>query len=182
MKHIRRAIALGILSLHALPAWAMRSRNESVTQTMVINAPVPVVWEALKTARVSNPERKRVVSVNGSDYTIEEVFPKIPVLGDVTCRYIEHEIEGKKVEYQMISSDKFVAFEGEWDLSPVNAGKQTTLTLSSFVDTGCHLPFAANITRERTKTSVSTRLNAVKELIAMNFNRPGAHLANCATK
>ena len=65
----------------------------------------------------------------------------------------------------MINSDKFVAFEGEWALTPVNAGQQTALTLSSYVDTGLHLPFSANLTRDRTKNSVETRLNAVKGLI-----------------
>lgn len=171
MKNIGKAVALGIISLSALPVSAMKNRNASVTETMVLNAPLPLVWNAIRTARLGDPEHRRLISTNGSDYVMEETFSKIPIIGCATCRYSEHEIAGNKVEYQMISSDKFVAFEGEWALTPVNAGKQTALTLSSFVDTGLHLPFSANLTRDRTKSSVETRLNGVKGLIEDKLSR-----------
>jgi len=163
MHNILRAIAFGLVSLSVLPVCAMKNRHEFVSQTMVVNAPMPFVWEAIKIARMSDPAHRRVISTNGSDYIVEETFSKIPVLGNVKCRYAEHETDGRKVDYQMISSDKFIAFEGEWELHPLNAGTQTALTLSSFVDTG--LPFGSDITRDRTKNSVATRLNAVQVLV-----------------
>ncbi|MBU6453287.1 MAG: SRPBCC family protein [Cyanobacteria bacterium REEB67] len=170
MKIFRKTVVFGMLLCGSLPlagaACAMDSRRDMVSDTVVINAPASQVWDAIKTARAGDPRHRRIVSNQGPDYVIEETFTKIPALGNVNCRYAEHEIADKKLEYQMISSDKFVAFNGVWELSPIDTGRQTALKLSSFVDTGLHLPFADKITKDNTLRSVDLRLSEVKDVLA----------------
>ncbi|CAN5276188.1 hypothetical protein BH11CYA1_BH11CYA1_09940 [soil metagenome] len=163
MKNTLKAIICSMILFNALPVRAQDPHF--VSATLIVNAPMTAVWAALKTQRGADSARRRVISNQGSDYVVEETFTKIPVLGQAVCRYSEHEIPGKGIEYKMISSDKFTAFEGEWHLQALAAG-QTAVTLNSYVDTGLHLPFAAAITRENTKKSVDLRIKDIVQLVA----------------
>lgn len=155
-------VLVGVLLSGNLPALSLNDSTNYVTNTVILDAPPTQVWDAIKAARASDPAHRHVVSSNGPDYVIEETFNKIPMLGQVSCKYAEHEVADKKLQYKMISSDKFIAFNGEWELNSIGSGKQTALTLTSFVDTGCKLPFADKITRDSTKKSIDGRLAAVK--------------------
>ena len=166
MNKLGLLVMVGVICGGNLPAFSMNGTSDLVTNTVILDAPPSQVWDAIKAARASDPSHRRVVSYSGTDYVIEETFNKIPMLGSVNCKYVEHELSDKKLQYKMISSDKFVAFNGEWELCPVASGKQTALRLSSFVDTGIKLPFADKITRDSTKRSINVRLSEVKDELA----------------
>jgi hypothetical protein len=162
MKKLGLLVMVGVLFCGNTAAIAMNGASDQVTNTVVLDASPTEVWDAIKAARSCDPAHRHVVSNIGPDYVVEETFNKIPMLGNVSCKYKEHEIADKKLQYSLISSDKFVAFNGEWELCPLNSGKQTALKLSSFVDTGIKLPFADKITRDSTKKSIDGRLAEVK--------------------
>jgi hypothetical protein len=164
MTYVRKMILCGLVcSFASLPAKASNT-DAVVSESATINAPVLDVWEAMKTIRKNDPAHRRVLSSGGGDYVVEEKFENIPVLGDATCTYKEHEIPMQKVQYSMIKSDKLKAFEGEWELSPSADGKQTTVKLSSRTDAGMRILFAERITRSRTAKSIAIRLAEVSEI------------------
>lgn len=163
MNNIGKLLVAGFTCINVLPAIAIDHPNY-VHESKVISAPIRVVWEAVKAQKVNDPEHRRVISTKGSVSVVEEKFSHIPVLGTATCQYSQEELSGNRLEYKMISSDKFVAFEGQWELKPTADG-QTSVTLSSFVDSGLRLPFADKITRANTKRSVSARLVEVEQWV-----------------
>jgi hypothetical protein len=163
MNNTGKILVFGFACLSTLPAFAI-DHHKYVQESKVISAPLKTVWQAVKAQKTNDPEHRRVISTNGTVSVVEEKFSHIPVLGTVTCQYSQAEIAGNKLEYKMISSDKFVAFEGEWELKQLADG-QTSVTLSSFVDSGLKLPFADKITRSNTKRSVTARLSEIEQWV-----------------
>ncbi|HEY9679822.1 MAG TPA: SRPBCC family protein [Drouetiella sp.] len=163
MAYVRKMILCGLISSFAsLPAFA-NDTDAMVSKSVTIDAPVKVVWEAIRTLRRNDPSHRKVLSSNTSDYVVEEKFDSIPVIGDAVCTYKEHETPMQRLEYSMIKSDKLKAFEGEWDLSPTADGK-TVLKLSSRTDAGIKIPFADKMTRCRTAKTIQHRLEEVREI------------------
>lgn len=166
MTYMRKVILFGLLcGFASLPADASNT-DAMVSNSALIDAPVKDVWEAMKIIRKNDPAHRRVISSGGGDYVVEEKFENIPVLGEATCTYKEHEIPMQRLEYSMVKSDKLKAFEGEWELTPCGDGKQTTVKLSSRTDAGIRIPFADRITRSRTAKSIAQRLEEVREIAA----------------
>jgi hypothetical protein len=174
MEKFGKAIISGIMfcSFSTLPiiqpAQASDLHPNSVSELEIIDAPLSAVWDAIKFQRTSEPQARRVISAsNGTghnnQYVVEETFSKLPVIGEVVCRYVENEISNRKLQYKLVSSSKFKAFEGEWELNPLASG-QTSVRLTSYVDTGLKLPFAGRITRDNTRKTVLARLERVEEL------------------
>jgi Polyketide cyclase / dehydrase and lipid transport len=156
-----------LLSLQCVvPSYAAENAGEQmVSQRAVLDAPVNVVWNALRKERMNDPQHRQVLSSGGGDYVIKERFEHLPVVGDATCTYKEHEVPMSKLQYQMVASDKLKAFEGVWELTP-HAGNKTVLQLSSRIDTGISMPFCRQITRDATMKSIDKRLTDIKELVA----------------
>jgi uncharacterized protein YndB with AHSA1/START domain len=164
MTYVRKMILCGLVcSFASLPVKASNT-DAVVSGSATINAPVRDVWEAMRTIRKNDPAHRRVLSSGGGDYVVEEKFENIPILGDATCTYKEHEIPMQRLQYSMIKSDKLIAFEGEWELTPSADGKQTTVTLSSRTDAGIRMPFAERITRSRTAKAIAKKLEDVSEM------------------
>lgn len=165
MNIVRNFVLSGFcLGLSTLPSFASDSTGAAVSDTMTIKAPVKYVWEAMRAIRKNDPAHKKILQSGGGDYVVEEKFDGLPIIGQVTCTYKEHEVPMKRLEYQMISSDKFKAFEGAWNLTPSADGKETTVQLSSRTDTGIHIPFAGSITRKNALKTVDKRLDSVKAI------------------
>jgi hypothetical protein len=156
-----------LLSLQfAVPSYAAdRTSEQMVSQQAVLNAPVRVVWDALRKERMNDPQHRQILSSGGGDYVVKENFEHLPVVGQATCIYKEHEVPMSKLQYQMVTSDKLKAFEGVWVLTP-RAGNQTVLQLSSRIETGISMPFSRQITRDATMKSIDRRLSDIKELVA----------------
>lgn len=164
MTYMRKVILCGLISsFSSLPALADASTDAMVSDTMTINAPVKAVWDAMRTLRRADPTHRKILSSTAGDYVVEEKFENIPVIGDATCTYKEHEVPMQKLQYSMIKSDKLKAFDGEWILTPLGENK-TSLKLSSRTDAGIRIPFAERITRARTAKQIARRLAEVKEI------------------
>ena len=166
MKNSHLLIPL-LLSLQlVVPSYAADNNNDQmVSQRAVLDAPISVVWNALRKERMSDPQHRQVLSSVGGNYVIKEKFEHLPVVGEATCTYTEHEIPMSKLQYQMVTSDKLKAFEGVWELTP-HAGNKTVLQLSSRIETGIAMPFCHQITRDVTMKSIDKRLSDIKELVA----------------
>lgn len=133
----------------------------TVTQSIVVKATPKYVFEAIQHARKAESTRK-LLSYDGSDATIEEKFRTIPVVGEATCTYVEHEIPGQGgIEYHLVNSDRFTVFQGKWSLTPGRDGKSTVLELSNAMDPGIRIPFWQEITKMAAGKSVKKRLDEV---------------------
>ena len=122
--------------------------------------------------RQVDPARK-LVSYSGAEAVIDEDFSGLPVIGKAKCLYKEVETSPGRVEFFLVSSDKFKRFEGCWTLTPLDGGRKTALKLSSYLETGVHIPFARQITNCSVKKDVQRRLSRVKtlaEAICININ------------
>jgi hypothetical protein len=93
---------------------------------------------------------------------LEERFPGLPLIGEAKCVYKEVYTPYSRIEYSMVRSDKFKAFEGRWLIVPTEDGNATRLSLSSYVDVDIPLPFAKQIAKIQTSHGVSERLQEVK--------------------
>lgn len=172
MEKFGKAIICGIMFCSTLPgmqsALASDLHPDSVSELEIVDAPLSAVWDAIKIQRTSEPGARRIISASSgsgtnNQYVVEETFSKLPVLGEVVCRYVENEVSNRKLHYKLVSSTKFKAFEGEWELNPLASG-QTSVRLTSYVDTGLRLPFAGKITRDNTRKTVIARLGRVEQL------------------
>jgi hypothetical protein len=146
------------------PAKASKVEQLTVSKTVVLNASASAVWQALKAVRAADSPQHHVVSHAGVKSEVQENFV-VPVMGAVSCVYAEHEIECRKVEYRLIRSANFVAFEGAWEIIPCAGGTRTNVTLTSLADTGSHIPFASKITREQTAQLVEKRINELRATV-----------------
>jgi len=109
-----------------------------------IEAAPHVVWETVHEERSKDPELEysKVLSHDPATnhLTLEQKFSVLPVFGTATCVMKNIEVPLQRIDYSMISSDKFKAFEGSWVLSPGAHANETYLELSSYCDIGLPIP------------------------------------------
>lgn len=149
-------------SLTALPVSASGDHHKRVHASIVVNADCESVWETIKQTR-SN-ERRKIVKSLENEVILEEKFDGLPVIGKASCTYKEVDIPCKRIDYALIHSDRFRAFEGTWELSPADQGKHTLVQLSTYLDTGVNIPFAREITNHNALKDIKRRLDNVKTL------------------
>ena len=143
---------------------AAKCEEQEASSSIVLNAPPKAVWQALHADRF-NTDKRKVVAHSGSDYTFTEVFKRLPLIGETSCTWIEHEVPEKSIQYHMVSSDKLKAFQGSWKLEPTHNGQQTILTLSSLTDCGLEVPFHQKMTHCTTLSYINRRLESVKSRV-----------------
>jgi hypothetical protein len=130
-----------------------------------------MVFDAIKKSRYQEPARRKVVTADQKSCVLEENFKGLPVIGDVVCRYKEIEYGTQRIEYQILASDKFKAFDGAWELEPVQEGKATRLKLSSHVEPQLRVPFAKQITAMGTKKDIKRRLSHIKDSVEAEHHK-----------
>jgi hypothetical protein len=163
-KSFQVKISLIALTIGALVSPAMAAGNaqdDSVFSSVMVSASPETVYDAIKMQRQVDPARK-LVSYTGAEAVIDENFSGLPVIGNAKCLYKEVESSPGRVEYYLVKSDKFKRFEGCWTLTPVDGGRKTELKLSSYLETGVHVPFARQITNCSIRKDVLRRLGRVK--------------------
>lgn len=146
---------------------AQRSLNSGkprVKASITIKAPPEVVWDAVHEQRKTDPELaySKVLRQGVNEATLEQKFMVIPVIGSAVCTMNTQEVPNRRIDYQMIKSDRFKAMEGSWILTPSADGKSTTLELSSHVDLG--LPVPRGMMNGVTQKKLERRLAHVREL------------------
>jgi hypothetical protein len=159
----RAALALVASAVFTGSAYA-RGGEAGASATVLINACPEVVWKAVHEVRLHDPDLAyaRTLTRQGNSSTLEEKFLSIPIIGAVTAVLQENETPLKRIDYSLISSDKFKRMEGSWLLTPVCGGKQTLLQLSSFLDVG--VPFSQPFIRSATERKIDRRLSNVKQV------------------
>src|SRR5688572_17317235 len=104
-------IALAVTALVSPAMAAGNAQEDSVFSTVMVSASPQTVYDAIKMQRQVDPARK-LVSYQGAEAVIDENFSGLPVIGSAKCLYKEVESSPGRVEFQMVSSDKFKRFEG----------------------------------------------------------------------
>lgn len=168
MKEKRIATLLGLALTILAPSFtplalpAQARAHKPVEATMVIKAPPEEVFQLIQESRNREPHRRKLISHENGVAVIEEKFDDLPIIGKTTCTYKEVETPGKKIEFTMVNSDKLKAFEGVWDLSPLDGGKATLVKLSSYTEPKLNVPFAKEIACNSALKDVHRRLANLK--------------------
>lgn len=154
-------VAVSISTTAALPAQA-DDKGASVSQILVKAKP-ETVYNAIIKMRDESKDTVKELSRDGQHSCIlEETFDGLPIIGEAKCVYKEVYVPHQKIEYSMVKSDKFRAFEGRWTLYPTPDGQATNVSLSSYVDLAIPVPFAKQLTKMQTMRGVKRRLKTVK--------------------
>lgn len=172
-------ILLALLSLSLNSAMANELVNESEVKTPVktnakphrrssavvhIDAPPEIVWRAIHDERAHDPDisESKVLSACENESTLEQKFQMLPIVGAATCVFHEKEVPGKRIDYELVSSDHCKAMEGSWVLVTGVDGKSTDLELSSYFDPGFPIPVPRFVIDTFTTQKIQKRLNNVK--------------------
>jgi len=148
-------------------------------QEVIVNAKPDAVYNAILKLREDSQDTVKEVSRQANRCVLEEKFPGLPIVGDAKCVYEEVYTPYSRIEYSMVRSDRFKAFEGRWTIVPTEDGTATRLSLSSYVDVDIPVPFAKQICKIQTSHGVKERLQEVKAIceknqLAQSKSRPAA--------
>jgi len=136
-----------------------------VKAKILINASPHVVWETVHEERKKDPDLcySKILSQDSeTQATLEQKFALIPVIGTATCVMRNVEVPYERIDYDMVKSDHFKAFEGSWVLSPGHDQEQTYLELSSYCDMG--LPIPRGMIEGITAKKLQRRLSNVRDM------------------
>ncbi len=149
--------------------------------SLLIKAPPEQVWDLIlnvddseDTAYSKTLERKGNVSI------IEEKYIKLPIIGEAVAVIKQFEDPYKRIDFELVRSDKFKAMEGSWILTPAENGKSTLVELTSYTDTGIPVPrFIVDIT---TKQRVKGRLHELQAAVEKARHRTAVSLTPSTSK
>jgi hypothetical protein len=145
-----------------------KSAPRGSCQEVVVNATPEAVYNAIRRLRDDSQDTVKELSHQANHCVLEETFPGLPLIGDAKCVYEEVYTPNRRIEYSMIRSDRFKAFEGRWLIVPTEDGTATRLSLSSYVDIDIPLPFAKQLCKLQTSHGVKERLQEVKSICEKN--------------
>lgn len=119
-----------------------QTKRKFLKARILINASPKIVWDSVHEERKHDPdlEYSKVLDEKGNVKTLEQKFNLIPVVGSATCVMKQDEVLNERIDYTMVKSDRFKAFEGSWTLTPTTDGKGTILELTSHIDMGLPIP------------------------------------------
>lgn len=167
-------VAIQFVVSSNLPVYA----DDCSSSSIIVKAKPEVVYNAILKLREETKDTVKELSRDGQNACVlEETFENLPVIGQAKCVYKEVYVPYKKIEYNLVRSDKFKSFEGKWTLTPMDDGQCTNLALSSYVDLDIPVPFGKQLTKMQTARGVKKRLKMVKlaceqTTIASQSSRP----------
>lgn len=132
-----------------------------VTMSIVIKAQPRVVWEAIQHERRAGGDQRKLISYDGNRAVLEEKFASLPILGAASCVYAESETPIQRIDYSLVHSERFHAFEGSWTLTPLKDGSHTLVELSNSLDPGIRVPFWQELTKAAAARHVKKRLEDI---------------------
>lgn len=150
---------------------AVEKAFKGVSAKITVRSDPQRVWKAIRDLRDGSPDDVKTISQSPQEDVLEETFEDLPVIGKARCRYKEVYKPFERIDYRMIESDHFKAFEGSWVLTPTDSGAQTIVELSSYIDTGLCIPFVHQLTNMATMRNVHTRLQEVKKIVETPVKR-----------
>lgn len=137
----------------------------TVKMSVLLKASPEVVWEAIKHERISGGDERKLLSYDGSKAVLEEKFASLPIVGAASCVYTEAETPIHRIDYSLVHSNRFQAFEGSWVLTPAKNGTQTIVELSNALDPGIRVPFWQEITKVAASRHVKKRLDEISAYV-----------------
>lgn len=142
-----------------------------VKAKILIRATPHIVWETVHEERKKDPDLaySKILTEGKNQATLEQKFCLIPLIGTATCVMKNTEVPYERIDYNMISSDRFKAMEGSWVLSPGAEPNTTYLELSSYCDIG--LPVPRPMVDGATGKKLQRRLHNVKLMAENTQNR-----------
>ncbi len=146
------------------PTSAKSEKFPGVTDHIKVKAEPSIVYECIRELRYKPGSHVKELKTSDHEATLEEHFSDLPIVKTATCTYVEKYTCDKEVAYKMVSSDKFKAFEGKWELTEVPGEKATDVSLRSFVLLDLPVPFLRQLTNTQTIKGVKDRLAEVKKL------------------
>jgi hypothetical protein len=153
---ITLAILLGSPALGAKP-------QKPLSASIQISAPPEAVFQAIQKTRDSQAMHRKLLSYDGKVAKIKENLEGVPIYGKVECVWEETELPYERIDYKMLSSDKFKSGSGSWIITPSSDHKSSNLELQSFLDTGLRIPFAGEITKMGAAKDNKVRLQHIKD-------------------
>jgi len=145
-----------------------KSAPRGSCQEVIVNAKPEAVYNAIRRLRDDSQDTVKELSHQANHCVLEETFPGLPLIGDAKCVYEEVYTPNSRIEYSMVRSDRFKAFEGRWLIMPTEDGTATRLSLSSYVDVDIPFPFAKQLCKLQTYHGVKERLQEVKSTCEKN--------------
>lgn len=144
--------------------------HHALTVAIVINAPPNLVWEAIRENRSSDPDVQysKFTAINESERMLEQKYTSLPIFGSTTCTLKLEEELHKRIDYNLVSSDRLSEFEGSWVLSPTEDMHSTRLELSNHLK--LNIPVPQRIIDAFAAPKMKTRVIWVKNL-AENKNK-----------
>ena len=144
--------------------------HHALTVQIVINAPANLVWEAIRENRLSDPDVQysKFTAINESERMLEQKYTSLPIFGSTTATLKLEEELHKRIDYNLIKSDRLSEFEGSWVLSPSEDQHSTTLELSNHLK--LNIPVPQRIIDAFAAPKMKTRVMWVKNL-AENKNK-----------
>jgi hypothetical protein len=158
---------LVVMAFAAFVAPCEARDDQGVTARLVIKAQPKIVFDAIRAVRVNDAQE---LSIGDKQSTLQEHYEGLPVIGKATCTYVEKYTPFKRIDYYMIRSDKFKAFQGSWTITPQD-DNLTTVELTSYIDTGIRIPFGRQLTNSQTLKDVNMRLAIVKASAEANQSK-----------
>lgn len=167
-KGIITSLAIGMVATISLAtppvAEAKHDKFLGVSEHIKVQAEPRVVYECIRALRYKPDSHVKELKNTDREATLEEHFTKLPIVGEANCTYVEKYTCDREVAYKMVSSDKFKAFEGKWELKELPDEKATDVCLQSFVLLDLPVPFLRQLTNTQTIKGVRERLAEVKKL------------------
>ncbi len=149
-----------------------------VKARIFIKASPHVVWETVHEERKRDPDLaySKVLKQEHNQSVLEQKFALIPVIGTAVCVMNNTEVPLQRIDYNMVSSDRFKALEGSWVLTPTEDNSATYLELSSYLDMGLPVPrpFVESVTAKK----LQRRLSNVKNMAEATQSRLAHARAN----
>ncbi|HIA54914.1 MAG TPA: hypothetical protein EYN91_23000 [Candidatus Melainabacteria bacterium] len=145
-------------------AFAKCEKFPGVTDHITVQAEPRIVYECIRELRYKPGSNVKELRATDHEATLEEHFTDLPIVKTAKCTYVEKYTCDKEVAYKMVSSDKFKAFEGKWELNQLPGEKATDVSLQSFVLLDLPVPFLRQLTNTQTIKGVKERLAEVKKL------------------
>ena len=128
----------------AVPAGDQNPAHHLNVMRIHIAAPPDAVWQGLHDERKKDKDivYSKTISQSGDDAVVEQKFKFGSLFGSVSGTIRLNETACKRIDYKLVDSEDFDAWEGSWNLIPSADGQATTLELKSYIDLDSPVPKA----------------------------------------
>lgn len=142
-----------------------KASRPSFQQSIVVHAPVKVVWQAIQDQRLKDPDQVALTPLKSQPgkTMFEQKLCFASPFGDAECTVNTLEVPLKRVDYWMVESEDFRSIDGSWVIEPVSAD-ETRLTLTSSMD--LRMPLPKFVVNQLIQRRVERNLEMVRKLAA----------------